>query len=501
MVLSNSRPRRRSPVLPALLALGGCALVACHHDSASTQLTSAASTAGPEATAKQAPIPDADIAQAVTRHLKEDAALRSEHVQAIVTSGICTLSGSVSSLLAKERALRVAETLKGVRSVIDQVEVKPVFRSDAELKTDVTRELSQESATRAHAIGVAAKDGKVTLTGTATSWPEHAFIEQVAKSVKGVKALDNKVAVKYALVPSESQIAADVKHRIGNDIWLDGNPIAVTVTGHTVHLKGTVGSVAEKARARSDGWLAGVDAVDDSGVVVDWAARDDQRHVIDYAFRSDTDIASAVRDAFKLDPRLETLEPQVAVHTGIVELSGTVDSAKARRAAELDARDTVGVTDVRDLATVVPAGKPTDADIDRGVKRALAEDLLLPDAKDIQASTSKGKVVLKGEIKSGFERFDALEDTASIPGVSEIVDEMTLKRSAQDIKADIDDRVFWDATIQRDRVKVAVAPDGVATLSGTLDSWSEVRAAIEDATLGGAPRVVNLLQLRKPAPR
>ena len=418
---------------------------------------------------------------------------------ATVTSGICTLSGTVSSLLAKERALRVAETLRGVRSVIDQVDVKPVFRSDTQLKGDVTRELAQERASRVHAIGVAAKDGKVTLTGTASSWAEQAFIDQLARSVAGVKSLEDQVTVKYPIVATEPQMTADVKHRIGNDIWLDGNPIDATVTGHTVHLKGTVGSVAEKARARSDAWLAGVEAVDDGGLAVDWAARDDQRHVIDYAFRSDAEIASAVRDAFRLDPRLAMLEPMVGVHGGVVELGGTVDSAKARRAAEFDARDTVGVTDVRNLATVVPAGKPTDADNDRSVKRVLADDLLLPDGKDIHASTSKGKVVLKGEIRSGFERFDALEDTASIPGVSEIVDEMTLKRSPQDLKAAIDDRVFWDATVERDRVKVNVAPDGVATLTGTLDSGSEIRAAIEDAKLGGASRVVDMLQLRKPA--
>ena len=76
---------------------------------------------------------------------------------------------------------------------------------------------------------------------------------------------------------------------------------------------------------------------------------------------------------------------------------------------------------------------------------------------------------------------------------------MSIKRSPQDIKADIDDRLYWDATVERYRVKVAVAPDSVVTLSGTLDSWSEIRAAVEGATLGGATRVINVLQIRKPA--
>jgi osmotically-inducible protein OsmY len=150
---------------------------------------------------------------------------------------------------------------------------------------------------------------------------------------------------------------------------------------------------------------------------------------------------------------------------------------------------------------VEPAGKPADADINRAVKRALADDPLLPSAGSIRASTAKGKVVLDGKLKSGIERLDALEDAASIPGVVEIVDRMKVERSPQDVKADIDDRLYWDAAVQRDRVQVAVAPDGVATLTGTLDSWSEIRAAVDDATRGGATRVVNLLELKKPAKR
>jgi osmotically-inducible protein OsmY len=247
--------------------------------------------------------------------------------------------------------------------------------------------------------------------------------------------------------------------------------------------------------------VVGVEKVDADNVAVDSAARDGQRRVISYAFRSDDQIAQAIRDAFKLDPRLTPLEPKVAVRDGVVELSGTVANAQAKRAAELDAKDTVGVWDVRNRTLVEPAGKPADADINRAVKRALADDPLLPSAGSIRASTAKGKVVLDGKLKSGIERLDALEDAASIPGVVEIVDRMKVERSPQDVKADIDDRLYWDAAVQRDRVQVAVAPDGVATLTGTLDSWSEIRAAVDDATRGGATRVVNLLELKKPAKR
>jgi osmotically-inducible protein OsmY len=94
---------------------------------------------------------------------------------------------------------------------------------------------------------------------------------------------------------------------------------------------------------------------------------------------------------------LKTTAPQVAVQNGIVSLTGTVDSAKARHAAEVDARDTVGVWSVRDGVVVQPGETTSDVDLERGVRRMLADDLLIPDAKSIQVSTAKGKVTLTGK--------------------------------------------------------------------------------------------------------
>lgn len=482
----------------AVLVLGCLvpAAAACHTGTSAPELTGSTGLAAPEAK-KPLPLADADIARAIQRHFHEEGLLRSEHVQAAVTQGVAILSGSVSNLLAKERAVGVTETIRGVRSVVDQVTVTPIARTDEQLESDVTRALQHDSATRTYTIAVAAENGKVTLSGTADSWRQKKLFGDVAETVPGVKALDNAVAIHYAVVRPDSEIAADVKYRIANDVWLDGNTLGVTVTGRTVHMSGIVGSVAQKSRARSDGWVAGVDAVDNDGVIVDWSAQDDQKRVTDYPVASDPQIGQAVNASFRLDPRLKTLMPQVAVQNGVVVLSGTVDSPKARSSAEADAKDTVGVWRVRDEVLVQPAGKPTDDDIERGVKRVLAEDLLLSDGKSIQVSSAKGKIALRGTIASGFERFDAIADVGSVPGVGEIDDDLVVNRPPADIKASIEDRLFWDPMVERDRVSVAVAPDGVATLTGTVDAWSEIKAATDDALSGGAARVINTLKLKK----
>ena len=483
-----------------LLVLGGipAGLVACDRSSSSppqpTPVTAASMAASPKTLA---PISDLEITHAIERHMQDERVLRPAHVRVAVTQGIASLSGQVDSLLAKERSVAVAETIKGVRSVVDQVTVTPVMRTDQELRSDVTKELRKDPATRPFTVGVDVKDGQVKLTGMTDSWQQKKLFADVTKEVPGIKGIDNAIVVHFTTDRPASEIAADVKHRIANDVWLDSNVLTTTVAGHTVKLSGTVASVDQKTRARSDAWVAGVDAVDDTGVVVDWFVHNDQRRIIDAPLVSDPQIADAVRDALRLDPRFRTLMPQVAVNGGIVALTGTVDGAKARRAAERDANDTVGVWRVNNEVLVQPSGKPTDGDLERSVKRALSEDLLLRDGKSVQVSSSKGKIVLNGAVASDFERFDAIEDALSVPGVAAVDVGLVVKHTPAEIKAATEDRLFWDPRVERDRVTVSVGPDGVATLTGTLDAWSEIKAASDDALRGGAARVINVLALKK----
>jgi osmotically-inducible protein OsmY len=117
---------------------------------------------------KPAPLPDADIAHAIQRHFQDEGVLRSEHVQVAVTQGVAILSGAVSNLMAKEHAVGVTETIRGVRSIVDQVTVAPGARTDEQIASDVRHALQLDIATRSYTIGVTVKDGKVSLSGTAS---------------------------------------------------------------------------------------------------------------------------------------------------------------------------------------------------------------------------------------------------------------------------------------------------------------------------------------------
>ena len=64
-----------------------------------------------------------------------------------------------------------------------------------------------------------------------------------------------------------------------------------------------------------------------------------------------------------------------------------------------------------------------------------------------------------------------------------------------EIKEDIDDELFWSPFVDSDDVSVSV-DDGVAELTGTVDTWAERETATVNAIEGGAVTVDNDLSVR-----
>ena len=75
-------------------------------------------------------IEDKNITLAVERKLLADASVPSHYIDVKTDNGIVTLLGTVDNILAKDRATKIAESIKGVRSVVNTITVKPMLRPD-----------------------------------------------------------------------------------------------------------------------------------------------------------------------------------------------------------------------------------------------------------------------------------------------------------------------------------------------------------------------------------
>ncbi len=456
--------------------------------------------AGPAHAATQEQPKDIDITFAVKMELLNDSAVPSHLIDIATDQGVVTLSGSVDNALAKDRAAALAEMIKGVRAVVNDIQVKPVARSDAEIETDVKEALVEDPAADSYEVKVGVANGHVTLTGKVESWAEKTLAGQVAKGVRGVRGVSNAISVRYEGDRSDFQIAQDIEGRLAADAWIDDGLINVSVNDGKVDLDGTVGSAAERTRAQRTAWVAGAKAVDIGGLEIKWWARDAMRRKNKFKLKTDEQITKAVKDALLYDPRVFSFKPDVQVSDGVVTLSGEVDNLSAKLAAGQDARNTVGVVRVRNLLSVRPERVISDQDIKAKVDKAIQRDPYLS-RSEITTAVYNGKVYLYGSVDSYFEKYHAKPVVATLHGVVDVANRLTVatewaQKSDWEIKESIEDQLWWSPFVEHEEVTVSVE-DGVATLRGTVDSEMERGAAVDNAFDGGADSVRDRLKVRR----
>jgi osmotically-inducible protein OsmY len=113
-----------------------------------------------------------------------------------------------------------------------------LIRTDHELQKDVLAELRWEQGVEASEVGVAVKDGVVTLTGKVDTYLKKWRAEEAAHRVNGVIAVANDIEVRTIGERTDTDIAAAAVHALKWDASLPADKIQVTVDKGWVTLKG-----------------------------------------------------------------------------------------------------------------------------------------------------------------------------------------------------------------------------------------------------------------------
>jgi osmotically-inducible protein OsmY len=449
-------------------------------------------------TAQERNVTDEEITGAVELGLVTDEAVSSHMIDVTTHDGVVELSGTVSTILSRDRAAAIAESVKGVRAVVNDLTVVPVERTDAQIKGDITMALATDPVAHSWKINVAVSRGKVILTGTVDTWAERRFADRLVRGVKGVKEVENDLSISYETARNDAEIKTEVERTLEWDPYLDEHPIDVAVDNGDVILTGTVGSAAEKTRAKSDAYLGGAETVDAGGLEVEPWARNTMERQTKTFIKPDSEIKQAVMDALTYDPRVFSLNVDVGVDHGQVTLTGVVDALRAKNAAAEDARNTAGVWLVVNNIKVRPTATLTDSEIQSRVEAALLRDAVV-ERHDLSATVRNHKVYLYGTVDSYYEKVRAEDVAASVQGVADVEDNLVVDyqwiwKSDDDIAKDIENEYFWSVLIDPDDITVSVK-DGVATLSGVVRDWQEYKAAVENAFDAGAREVKSNLQI------
>ena len=116
------------------------------------------------------------------------------------------------------------------------------IRTDEQIQKDVLAELKWEPRVQSTEIGVAVKNGIVTLTGFVDSYTKRLAAEEAAHRVRGVKAVANDIEVKLfsSSERTDADIAAAAVRALEWDAFVSVDKLDVTVSKGWITLKGEV---------------------------------------------------------------------------------------------------------------------------------------------------------------------------------------------------------------------------------------------------------------------
>ena len=214
--------------------------------------------------------------------------------------------------------------------------------------------------------------------------------------------------------------------------------------------------------------------------------------------RLDSDIKRDVEDELKWDPDVDATDIGVAVHNGVVTLSGFVHSYAHKTQAERDAKRVAGVAGVaNDIEVRLPViDQRPDPDIVRDAVSALKLELPFS-SENIKVVAREGWLTLEGAVEWNYARERAESSVKKIRGVKGLTNSIEVKPKVApyEVRRKIEDALRRSAELDASRITVE-ANGSEVVLRGTVRSWAERQEAERAAWAApGVTRVDNRISI------
>ena len=139
---------------------------------------------------------DADVRGAVLQALMLDSLVPTT-IDATVTNGVVTLTGTAEWKYQREEAETVAGNVQGVIQVDDHIDLVSPSPEPEDVEKAIEHAFERNAKLDAKTLAVESMNGTVTLSGVVGSWAEHDEAVDAAWSAPGVTKVDDRIVVAY----------------------------------------------------------------------------------------------------------------------------------------------------------------------------------------------------------------------------------------------------------------------------------------------------------------
>lgn len=181
-------------IILAIMGVGSLSIAGCGKSGDKEPQTEAKTTVGTE-------IDDSVITTKVKSALLKDTGLESLDIKVEARRGEVQLSGFVDSQNQMDRAIAIAQEVKGVRNVDNKMNIKTRDTSvgtkvdDSIITTKVKTAFLSDPIIKSFDISVVTRDGEVQLSGFVENQTQIDRAIEVAQEVEGVKNVLNEMSI------------------------------------------------------------------------------------------------------------------------------------------------------------------------------------------------------------------------------------------------------------------------------------------------------------------
>ena len=210
-----------------------------------------------------------DLQTDVQDAIRWEPLLKTAEISVTAKDGVITLTGIVDSYAKKLEAEEAAKNVKGVKNVIEKIEIQfegTGKKGDNEISYEVLNALKWNLQVPNEKVKVKVEAGWVTLEGELTWNYQKEAAKKSVSNLVCVKGVINNITIKSETIDLIEE--KDIERALARNWSLNDQDIRVKVSTNRVTLNGIVHSLYQKDEAGRIAWNApGVCAVENELVI------------------------------------------------------------------------------------------------------------------------------------------------------------------------------------------------------------------------------------------